>query len=62
LDMLKAKAARYHAHIGVSYLKIGDGDVYNTYVLVKQDGTVHRHDKDLPTMMAERRHTDPAYR
>jgi len=51
LDMLKAKAARYHAHIGGSYLEMRDGDVYNTYVLVEPDGTVHRHDKDLPTMV-----------
>lgn len=51
LDMLKAKAARHSAHIGGSYLEMRDGDVYNTYVLVEPDGTVHRHDKDLPTMV-----------
>lgn len=51
LDMLKAKAARYQAHIGGSYLEMRDGDVYNTYVLAEPDGTIHRHDKDLPTMV-----------
>ncbi|MEQ9519718.1 MAG: carbon-nitrogen hydrolase family protein [Parvibaculum sp.] len=51
LDLLKAKAARYSAHIGGSYLEMRDGDVYNTYVLVEPDGTVHRHNKDLPTMV-----------
>lgn len=51
LDMLLAKAARHKVHIGGSYLEMRDGDVYNTYVLVEPDGTVHRHDKDLPTMV-----------
>mgnify|MGYP003114935684 CR=1 FL=1 len=51
VDLLKAKAARYNAHIGGSYLEMRDGDVYNTYILVEPDGTVHRHDKDLPTMV-----------
>mgnify|MGYP005838178143 CR=1 FL=1 len=51
LSMLKAKAARYGAMIGGSYLEMRDGDVYNTYTLVEPDGTVHRHDKDLPTMV-----------
>tara|TARA_R110002110_G_scaffold84618_4_gene219866 strand:- start:1601 stop:2605 length:1005 start_codon:yes stop_codon:yes gene_type:complete len=51
LDMLKAKAMRHRIHIGGSYLEMRNGDVYNTYVLVEPDGTVHRHDKDLPTMV-----------
>jgi predicted amidohydrolase len=51
LDMLKAKAAKYGAMIGGSYLEMRDGDVYNTYTLVEPDGTVHRHDKDRPTMV-----------
>ncbi|MDP1628464.1 MAG: carbon-nitrogen hydrolase family protein [Parvibaculum sp.] len=51
LDMLKDKARRHRIHIGGSYLEMRDGDVYNTYVFVEPDGTVHRHDKDLPTMV-----------
>ena len=51
LDMLKSKATRNGVMIGGSYLEMRDGDVYNTYVLVEPDGTVHRHDKDLPTMV-----------
>lgn len=51
LDMLKEKARRHRIHVGGSYLEMRNGDVYNTYVLVEPDGTVHRHDKDLPTMV-----------
>jgi len=51
LDLLIAKAAQYDAQIGGSYLEMRNGDVYNTYVLVESNGTVHRHDKDLPTMV-----------
>lgn len=51
LDMLKEKARRHRIHIGGSYLEMRDGDVYNTYVFVEPDGRVHRHDKDLPTMV-----------
>lgn len=51
LDMLRALSRRYEATLGGSYLEYRDGDVYNTYVLVEYDGTVHRHDKDQPTMV-----------
>lgn len=51
LDLLTEKAAQYSAMIGGSYLEMREGDVYNTYVLVEADGQVHRHDKDLPTMV-----------
>ena len=51
LDMLMARAARHQAMIGGSYLEMRNGDVFNTYVLVEPSGTVHRHDKDLPTMV-----------
>jgi len=51
LDMLVSKATLNNVMIGGSYLEMRDGDVYNTYVLVEPDGTVHRHDKDLPTMV-----------
>jgi predicted amidohydrolase len=51
LDMLRARARRHGIHIGGSYLEMRGGDVYNTYVFVEPDGAVHRHDKDLPTMI-----------
>lgn len=51
LDLLTQKAAKYQARIGGSYLEMRDGDVFNTYVLVEPNGKVHRHDKDLPTMV-----------
>jgi predicted amidohydrolase len=50
-DMIQRVARRYHALVGGSYLELRDGDVYNTYVLSEPDGTLHRHDKDLPTMV-----------
>lgn len=51
LDLLTQKAAKYQARIGGSYLEMRDGDVFNTYVLVEPNGKVHRHDKNLPTMV-----------
>lgn len=51
LDLLRTVARRHRVTIGGSYLEHRAGDVYNTYVLVEPDGTVHRHDKDLPTMV-----------
>jgi predicted amidohydrolase len=51
LDMLKSLAAQHGAMIGGSYLAKRGDDVFNTYVLVDRDGTVHTHDKDLPTMV-----------
>lgn len=52
LDLLIETATTHDALIGGSYLeKRADGDVYNCYTLVRPDGTVTRHDKDLPTMI-----------
>jgi predicted amidohydrolase len=51
LDMLKVLAKQHGAMIGGSYLAMRGGDVFNTYVLVDRDGSVHSHDKDLPTMV-----------
>jgi predicted amidohydrolase len=50
VKMMQSLATRHEALIGGSYLEMRNGDVYNTYVLVEPDGTLHRHDKDLPTM------------
>lgn len=51
LDMLREIAMDKGVLIGGSYLEKRDGDVYNCYTLVRPDGTVTRHDKDLPTMV-----------
>jgi predicted amidohydrolase len=51
LHMMLALATKHEAMIGGSYLELRDGDVFNTYVLVEPDGSIHRHDKDQPTMV-----------
>ncbi len=50
VDLLRAAAARHGARIGGSMLIADRGQVYNRYHLVEPDGTIHHHDKDLPTM------------
>lgn len=51
LDLLKAFAQDHQLLVGGSYLEKRGRDVYNCYVLVRPDGSVTRHDKDLPTMI-----------
>lgn len=51
LDLLKELATDHGVLIGGSYLEKRGGDIYNCYTLVRPDGTVSRHDKDLPTMV-----------
>ena len=51
VDTLKALAREHGAMIGGSYLEYDNGDVFNTYALMTPDGDVHRHRKDLPTMV-----------
>lgn len=55
LDLLREYATNHNLLVGGSYLEHrGTGksaDVYNCYTLVQPDGTVSRHDKDLPTMI-----------
>ena len=51
VEMFRRFAARHHATIGGSMLVADDdGEVYNRYHLFEPDGSVHTHDKDLPTM------------
>ncbi|MGB0213384.1 carbon-nitrogen hydrolase family protein [Algiphilus sp.] len=50
LDCFRRLAARHHCWIGGSMLIAENGAIANRYHLVEPDGTVHRHDKDLPTM------------
>lgn len=50
LTMLREAARRHHCRIGGSMLIADAGEIYNRYHLVEPDGTVHLHDKDLPTM------------
>ncbi|MHA7835324.1 MAG: carbon-nitrogen hydrolase family protein, partial [Algiphilus sp.] len=50
VDLFRRLAARHHCWIGGSML-IADGDaIANRYHFVEPDGSVHCHDKDLPTM------------
>lgn len=50
VDMFRRLAARYRLTVGGSMVVADDDEVYNRYHLVEPDGTVHTHDKDLPTM------------
>lgn len=51
LDLLIELATDHQVLIGGSYLEKRNGDIFNCYTLVQPDGTVTRHDKDLPTMV-----------
>ncbi|MBU0994512.1 MAG: carbon-nitrogen hydrolase family protein [Proteobacteria bacterium] len=51
IELLRKLARENEVLIGGSYLEMRHGDVFNTYVLVKPDGSVSKHDKDLPTMV-----------
>lgn len=53
LDLMREFASNYDVLVGGSYLerRPENGDVYNCYAVVRPDGTVTRHDKDLPTMI-----------
>ncbi len=51
LDLLREFAQDHQALIGGSYLEQRGDNIYNCYTLVRPDGTVSRHDKDLPTMI-----------
>ncbi|HTN34516.1 MAG TPA: carbon-nitrogen hydrolase family protein [Marinobacter sp.] len=55
LDLLREYATDHNLLIGGSYLEHrthpAGSDVFNCYTLVQPDGTVTRHDKDLPTMI-----------
>ena len=49
--MLRDIAREHGVWIGGSYLEQRGDDVFNTYLLAEPDGTLHRHDKDIPTMV-----------
>lgn len=51
LDLLVELASDKRVLIGGSYLEKRGADVYNCYLLVRPDGSISRHDKDLPTMV-----------
>lgn len=50
IGMMKRLAHKHGGRIGGSMLVEDGGEVYNRYVLAEPDGTVHLHDKDIPTM------------
>lgn len=49
LERLRAESRDLGIIISGSTLSIRDGDVYNSMVVVRPDGSVFVHDKDLPT-------------
>lgn len=49
-EALVGWAQRYRITLGGSWLTADDGELFNRYHLAEPDGTVHEHDKDLPTM------------
>lgn len=51
LDLLRDVATTHGVLVGGSYLEKRGPDIFNCYVLVRPDGVVSRHDKDLPTMI-----------
>lgn len=51
LDLLRETAIDHQVLIGGSYMEKRGDDVYNCYALARPDGTVTRHDKDMPTMI-----------
>jgi N-carbamoylputrescine amidase len=50
LEMMRAASHRHHGHVGGSFLCSRGSDTFNTFVLVRPDGTFGLHDKDMPTM------------
>lgn len=51
LELLRSHAVDHQALVGGSYLEKRGDDVFNCYILAHPDGSVTRHDKDLPTMI-----------
>ncbi len=49
LELMKSLARRGQATVGGSFLAQDGEDVYNAFFLVSPDGSVYRHDKDIPT-------------
>jgi len=49
LQMMKKLSREGNAVIGGSFLARDENDIYNAFFLVFPDGTVTRHNKDLPT-------------
>lgn len=47
--LLQRLARQGNAVVGGSFLASRDGHVFNTFLLAHPDGTLGRHDKDLPT-------------
>jgi predicted amidohydrolase len=50
LEMMRAASRRHHGHVGGSFICSRGADTFNTFVLVRPDGSFGLHDKDMPTM------------
>jgi N-carbamoylputrescine amidase len=49
-EMMRGASRRHHGHVGGSFICSRGPDSFNTFVLVRPDGTFGLHDKDMPTM------------
>src|SRR5258708_10929462 len=47
LDMMRAANRRHHGHVGGSFICFRGADTFNTFVLMRPDGTFGLHDKDM---------------
>jgi predicted amidohydrolase len=50
LEMMRATSRRHQGHVGGSFICSRGADTFNTFVLMRPDGTFGIHDKDIPTM------------
>jgi predicted amidohydrolase len=50
LEMLRRTALRHRGHVGGSFIVTRGADRFNTFVLVRPDGSYATHDKDIPTL------------
>ena len=50
VEMMRAVSRRHHGHVGGSFICSRGTDSFNTFVLLRPDGSFGIHDKDLPTM------------
>lgn len=50
VDMLRRLSREHECRIGGSMLVAEGEQIYNRYYLAEPDGSLHQHDKDLPTM------------
>lgn len=50
LRLMRDAAVRHKGHVGGSFIRAEGRDAYDTFLLVRPDGSFATHDKDQPTM------------